>query len=144
MGNGPIVNTLQKAVRDRGLKQQISFLGSRDDVRALMAEADAFVLPSEFEGLPLVLLEAMAAGLPVIGTRVCGIREVIRDGVCGRLVPAADPAALGLAILEALLNPKKAAYWCSARGNEWHAHLPQSAWLVRRPQSTVNCCRTST
>lgn len=76
-----------------------------------MAGADVFVLPSQFEGLPLVLLEAMAAGVPVIGSRVCGIREVIRDGVSGRLVPPADPSALATAILDSLSNPEKAAQW---------------------------------
>ena len=110
-GTGPLAIALQKTARDEGLEQHISFLGNRDDVRELMASADVFVLPSQFEGLPLVLLEAMAVGVPIIGSRVCGIREVIRDGICGRLVPPADPNALATAILEVLSNPEKAAQW---------------------------------
>ncbi len=110
-GTGPLAASLQKAACDGGLEQHISFLGNRDNIRELMAGADVFVLPSQFEGLPLVLLEAMAAGLPVIGSRVCGIREVIRDGVSGRLVPPADPNALATAILDSLSNPERAAQW---------------------------------
>lgn len=111
VGTGPLENTLKRAARDQFLEQHISFLGNREDVLDLMSEADVFVLPSEFEGLPLVLLEAMAAGVPVVGSRACGIREVVRNGVSGRLVPVSSPAALATAILEVLLDPNKAAQW---------------------------------
>jgi glycosyltransferase involved in cell wall biosynthesis len=79
----------------------VSCLGHRTDVADLMTAADLFVLPSLFEGLPLVVLEAMTAGLPVIGTRVCGTTEAVVDGVTGRLVPPGDAPALAAAILDA-------------------------------------------
>ena len=77
----------------------------------MLPAADLFVLPSLFEGLPLSVLEAMAAGLPVVGTRIGGTEEAVADGMTGRLVPARDPAALAAAILEVLDDPDKAARW---------------------------------
>ena len=85
-----------------------------------MAAADLFALPSLVEGLPLVVLEAMAAGLPVVGTRVPGTSEVVIDGVTGRLVPpgrlagCGEVAALAAAILETLQDPDLAARWGAA------------------------------
>lgn len=77
----------------------VRFLGRRTDVPALMAAADAFVLPSQVEGLPMVLLEAAAAGLPVVSTDVGGVAEIVSDGVTGLLVPPADSGALAAAML---------------------------------------------
>ncbi len=77
------------------------FAGCRDDVPELMTAADFFVLPALFEGLPLVILEAIAAGLPVIGTRVCVISEAVIDEITGRLVEAGDVQVLAAAVLEA-------------------------------------------
>src|SRR5262249_48211559 len=75
-------------------------LGQVADSASQLHGLDAFVLPSLWEGLPLALLEAMAAGLPSIGTRVSGIEDVIEDGRSGWLVPPADPDALARALLE--------------------------------------------
>jgi glycosyltransferase involved in cell wall biosynthesis len=101
-GDGPMRPDLIRAIRERGLAQAVHVLGQRDDVPDLLAAADCFVLPSLFEGLPIALLEAMAAGLPVVATRVCGNDEVVIDGVAGRLVPPCNPAALAQAVVEAL------------------------------------------
>jgi glycosyltransferase involved in cell wall biosynthesis len=108
-GEGPLWDDLADQVRSRGLEGAVHLLGQRADVPDLMAAADAFVLPSQFEGLPLVLLEAMAAGLPVIGTRVCGTSEAIDDGRTGWLVAPGDVASLALAIDEVLGNRELAA-----------------------------------
>jgi glycosyltransferase involved in cell wall biosynthesis len=77
----------------------VELLGERDDVPDLLAAADGLVLASRWEGLPNVVMEAMAAGLPVVATSVGGTAELVDDGVTGRLVPADDPAALAAALL---------------------------------------------
>ena len=110
-GAGPWEGYLRECCRQNGLSHYVSFLGHRMDVTDLMAAADLFVLPSLFEGLPLVLLEAMRAGLPVIGTRVCGTNEVIMDGLNGRLVSPGDAPGLASAILDAFAHPDRGARW---------------------------------
>ena len=114
VGEGPRERRLRPLVRARGLDAHVHLVGSRPDVPELMAAADLFVLPSLLEGLLLVVLEAMAAGLPVIGTQVCGTAEAVRDGVTGRLVPVQDPEALTAALLEVLECPTLAAQWGAA------------------------------
>jgi glycosyltransferase involved in cell wall biosynthesis len=79
-----------------------------------MAASDLFVLPSLFEGLPIVLLEAMAVGVPIVGTRICGTREAITDGVTGRLVEAKVAPALAEAIRAALQQPQVTTGWRKA------------------------------
>jgi glycosyltransferase involved in cell wall biosynthesis len=76
------------------------FLGYREDPIRLLVAADVFCLSSRFEGLPIAMLEAMAAGLPVVATRVGGVPGVVTDGTEGRLVPAGDPAALAAALAQ--------------------------------------------
>ena len=77
VGDGPELDRIAERVGQDGLEQSVTLLGHRQDVPDLLAAADLFVLPSLFEGLPLVLLEAMAAGLPVVGTAVDGIIEAM-------------------------------------------------------------------
>ncbi len=72
---------------------------------------DIFVLPSLWEGLPLVLLKAMAAGLPVIATRVSGAEDIIADGENGRLIPPRQPEALARAVLELYARPDLWPVW---------------------------------
>src|SRR5690606_17021602 len=79
--------------------------GRRDDVPALLASADVFVLPSRLEGLPLSLLEALAAGRPVVASSIGGIVDVVRDGIEALLVPPDDPAALADAVRRVLHEP---------------------------------------
>jgi glycosyltransferase involved in cell wall biosynthesis len=102
VGDGPLRPELTRAIREYGLDRAVLMLGQRVDVPDLLVAANCFVLPSLFEGLPIALLEAMAAGLPVVATRVCGNEEAMIDGVTGRLVPPRDPAALAAAMLEAI------------------------------------------
>jgi glycosyltransferase involved in cell wall biosynthesis len=98
VGQGPLAEQLE-GERDRlGLGERFRFLGYREDPVRVLVAADVFCLSSRFEGLPIALLEAMAAGLPVVATRVGGIPAVITDGREGRLVPAGDPAALAAAV----------------------------------------------
>jgi len=92
-----------------GLGERARFLGIRHDVPDLLAASDLFVLPSLWEGLGLVFLEAMAVELPVVASNVSAIPEVVQDGVSGWLVPPGDPAALARAIAAALADPAERA-----------------------------------
>lgn len=96
-----------KALADfKGLGTEITFAGAIDNenVRALLAESDIFVLPSAWEGLPRSVIEAMAVGLPVVGTDVGGINELVVDGETGWLVPLGDTEALAEALASLLLD----------------------------------------
>jgi glycosyltransferase involved in cell wall biosynthesis len=105
IGDGKERPNLEQQVRQAGLEKNFLFLGSRGDVPELLACCDLFVLPSEAEALPNALLEAMAAGLPVVSTCVGGVPEIISNAVNGLLVPPNDPHALAEAILRILQNP---------------------------------------
>jgi glycosyltransferase involved in cell wall biosynthesis len=105
-GEGELRGSLQARIDDLGLSGRMRLLGNVTDLGDLMQAADLFVLPSLWEGLPLVLLEALAAGLPVIATRIRGVAEVIQDGTQGRLVPAGDSKTLAAVLEELLVNPR--------------------------------------
>jgi glycosyltransferase involved in cell wall biosynthesis len=77
----------------------VRFLRIRQDVPEVMSAADGYVLSSAWEGMPMVLLEAGAAGLPIVATQVGGNSEIVRDGECGFLVQPGDPGALAEAML---------------------------------------------
>ena len=95
-------------VHELGLQDRFFFLGFREDIPEVLSELDVFVLSSVSEGFPLVTLEAMAAGKPVVVTRCGGPEEVIDDGQTGALVPPADPEALAGKICELLADPARA------------------------------------
>ncbi|UCH58472.1 MAG: glycosyltransferase family 4 protein, partial [Anaerolineales bacterium] len=103
-GEGDLSAELKEKARSLGIQDAIRFLGNRTDVPKLLNIADGFVLPSLSEGLPLSLLEAMRAGLPVVATKLEGIEEIIRDGENGLLVEPADPKGLSQAIIRLLSN----------------------------------------
>lgn len=107
-GRGPLLEDLQRRARDLGLEDRVAFPGFTDDMKGLYRAADVFVLPSRWEGMPYVILEAMAAGCPVIATDVNGSRDLIRDGETGRLVPAGDAPALAEALDGWLSAPARA------------------------------------
>lgn len=88
-----------------GVRDRLVWVGAQEDVPRFLAAMDLFVLPSHTEGLPLTVLEAMAAGLPVIGTAVGGIPEAVRHGETGFVVPAQDPRRLAEAVTDVLVNP---------------------------------------
>ncbi len=97
-GAGPLEESIRATARQAGIEQAVSLLGLRSDVSALMQTADAFVMSSKWEGLPMVLLEAGASSLPIVATDVGGSRDAVLDGVSGYLTPVADPAAIGRAM----------------------------------------------
>jgi glycosyltransferase involved in cell wall biosynthesis len=104
-GEGAERASLEREARELGVSDRVAFIGFRTDTPALVAAADVVVLPSLNEGLPLAVLEAMAAARPVVATAVGGTPEIVRDRVTGLLVPPADPAALARAIGELLADP---------------------------------------
>lgn len=104
-GDGPERDDLAGLCSTLNLGDRVQFLGNRSDVPELMAASDLVVLPSRWEGLPLSLLEAMAAGKPVVACQVGGVSEVIRDGKEGFLVPPEAPEAFKIAIQKLLNNP---------------------------------------
>ncbi len=105
LGSGHLHEQLRAQADGLGIGDRVYLPGHRTDARMLLDAADVFVLPSRHEGMPLVLLEAMDAGLPVVATRVIGSEEVVADGVTGLLVPPGDPAALGAALSRLLADP---------------------------------------
>ncbi|MBA2255356.1 MAG: glycosyltransferase family 4 protein [Chloroflexi bacterium] len=107
-GIGPEGLALEKQARALGIADRVMLLGTHGDVPRLLQAADLFVLPSRFEGLPLSLLEAMAARVPVVATRVIGSEEVIQHGRSGLLVPVDDAPALAAAIGSVLDDPQLA------------------------------------
>lgn len=117
IGDGTERPKIEQQVKEAGLQKNFLFLGSREDIPQLLAACDLFVLPSESEGMPNALLEAMAAGLPAIATSVGGVPEVIEHNVTGLLVPPCEPAALSKAIL-ALLNNEDLRHRLARAGRE--------------------------
>ncbi len=123
VGDGGMRRPIEEAVARHGLQGRVHVLGQREDVPALLAAADLFVLPSHEEGFSNALLEAMARGLPVIATAVGGNRETVEDGVSGLLVPPRDPAALARALGALLGDPAAARHMGQAGRARVAAHF---------------------
>jgi glycosyltransferase involved in cell wall biosynthesis len=105
-GDGPLRADLAELTAELGISDHIRLLGSRADVPDLLAASDIFVLSSLTEGLPMALLEAMAAGKAVVSTDVGGIRAALDDGGCGLLVPPNDALTLADALLRLLRDER--------------------------------------
>ncbi len=108
VGDGPLKEDLARLVRELGLEGRVFLLGQRNDIHLVLGALDLFVLSSLSEGMSNVILEAMAARLPVIATKVGNNADLVEDGETGRLVPSADPDQLAEAMLELLSDPAKA------------------------------------
>jgi glycosyltransferase involved in cell wall biosynthesis len=108
VGKGDLETTLKRRTRELGLQSNVAFLGWRDDIHRIMPLLDVFVLPSLNEGMGRVLVEAMAAGRPVVASRTGGIPDLIEDGVNGCLVPPGNADALADAVLGLIQHPESA------------------------------------
>jgi glycosyltransferase involved in cell wall biosynthesis len=131
VGEGRRQEDLKRQVQALGLQDMVRFLGTRRDLPEIYRALDIFVHPSLWEGLPLALLKAMGAGLPVVATRVSGSMEAIVDGVNGRLVAPGDPPALAQAILELSRNPEEQRRLADAARRTVTAHYSLEAMLRR-------------
>ena len=128
-GEGPLLWAVAAQVARRGLAGSVRLLGQRSDLPDLMAAADLLVLPSRFEGLPLVALEALAAGLPVVASDAPGNAEVLEHDRSGWLAPAGDPAAFAATVLRALADPARMAA-VAAAGRTRHAARYSAARMI--------------
>jgi glycosyltransferase involved in cell wall biosynthesis len=127
-GDGPRRTWLVGQINSqRGFQGRVRWLGSRDDIPALLKAADVLVLPSLWEGMPNVVLEAMAAARPVIGTAVEGIEDLVVPGQTGWLVPPGDVASLAQALLEAVDSPQR----CRELGENGRHRVEQEFSLPR-------------
>lgn len=108
-GEGPLRPALEQMARRLGVDRLVRFLGHRSDMPDVLAAADIVALPSLREGLSMALLEAMAAGKPVVATSIGSIKEATRHGESALLVPARNPAALAAALAELTAHPDRAA-----------------------------------
>jgi starch synthase (maltosyl-transferring) len=135
VGEGPERGALETQIARLGLAASVHLSGWREEIPELLRAADCFVLPSLWEGMPNVVLEAMAAGLPVIATRVEGTAEVIQAGETGWLVAPGAPGAL-TAAMEQFLDDPIAARSMGERGQRrvraeytWEQMVRRYEWL---------------
>lgn len=109
VGDGPLREEIEAERTKLGLDDHVKMPGLLTDVRPWLSAMNAYVMSSEFEGLPIAMLEAMACELPAVCTDVGGIREVVREGVDGHLVAPENPLDLVAPLVEMFRNPKKMA-----------------------------------
>lgn len=107
VGDGPLKLQIEHLAQQLGISRHVVLLGVRDDVPELMNAADAFVMSSLFEGMPMALLEAHSTGLPVVATNVGGNGEVVLHAQSGYLVPPRDPESLACAMLRLMELPEE-------------------------------------
>jgi glycosyltransferase involved in cell wall biosynthesis len=108
LGEGPLRSELEREAQALEVDDRVRFAGSRPDARAIIGAADALVVSSNWEGLPLVALEALAAGTPIAASAVRGVRELLNDGENALLAPPGDAEALGAAISRLLTEAETA------------------------------------
>jgi glycosyltransferase involved in cell wall biosynthesis len=121
-GDGPQTENIRAQVAKLGVEDHVRLLGTWNNVAPLLAIADIFILPSRSEGLSRALLEAMAAGLPIVATRVEGVEEVVTDGVHGLLVPLESPAEFAKALIQMVDQPEMR----KKMGDAARAHIMRS------------------
>ena len=102
IGDGDLQEEMKTYAKTLGIQEKISFLGSQTDVYPFLREADIFLLPSKFEGMPMTIIEAMGTGLPIVASAVGGVPDMLEDYTSGVLIPC-EPEAIAQAVLE-LLN----------------------------------------
>jgi glycosyltransferase involved in cell wall biosynthesis len=131
IGAGPEAPELRALAEELGVAEKVIFAGERTDGPLLASLARLYVQPSLFEGTPNALMEAMAAGVPVVATAVDGVPEIVTHGVSGWLVPPNEPAALAEAVLGALRDTQEAET-VGRRGREMMLKEFDTATMISR------------
>ncbi len=142
VGEGPRRGDLERQASRLGIEQAVTFAGYRNDVVSAYCAMDVFALPSRHEGFGLVFAEAMALGVPVVGTRVVGSVDAVEDGVTGLLVEHGDPAALAGAILR-LFRESELRRTLVANGHDRLRREWSRETLARRTEALFEelCCQ---
>jgi glycosyltransferase involved in cell wall biosynthesis len=123
VGDGELRSSAEALRAELGLGDAVTFWGTRRDVGAILAAADLFVLSSRSEGLPISLLEAMAASKPSLATDAGAMRELIEGGACGLVVPRGDVDAMARALLAIARDPAQCERWSQAARLHYGAHF---------------------
>ncbi len=131
IGYGDEEARLRARAEAREAAGRVRFLGARRDVPALLKALDCYALPSRREGLPMAVLEAMAAGCPIVATRVGGVPSALVDGKSATLVPPEDPRALARAVVELLADPGRARRYAEEAGRTFAERFSAAA-MTRR------------
>lgn len=137
VGDGALRLAVEQALRTLGLEGRLILTGFRDDVPELLATMDVVVLSSLWEGLPIVVLEAMAAAKPVVATGLPSLNEVIVDGETGILVPVQDPARLAAAVVSLIRQPDRR----GALGRQGRERVKREFTIEHMVEATINVYR---
>jgi glycosyltransferase involved in cell wall biosynthesis len=133
LGDGSLRADLERTVKSKKLDRAVSFVGHQTDIWRWLASADLSILPSLFEGLPMVAIESLASECPIVATAVDGTPEVVLDGVTGLLVPPENPESLARAILQMMRHPNRARQMAEA-GRKFVLENFSVQQMIRRNQ----------
>jgi glycosyltransferase involved in cell wall biosynthesis len=128
-GEGPLRPALEERAKELALGSRVRFLGNRNDADRLLAAADVLAMPSRFEGLPLAALEAMSAGLPIVGCDAPGVRDAVQHDITGWLAPVGDAATLALGLQRALGKPGRR--WSAASRHRYEQEFTATQMATR-------------
>ena len=131
VGDGPQRPMLEALARERGLSDRVRFLGAIPDAARLFGALDLFALSSRSEGTPMVLLEAMGAGVPVVATAVGGVPNVVEDGVSGWIVPPEAPEQLARAMSEAVIDADARSRHATGGRQQIRRKYDFDSWILR-------------
>ncbi len=131
VGDGPLMEATRQRARALGLEEVFRLVGARRDIPAVLHALDLFALPSLWEAFPITILEAMAAGLPCVATRVQGVPEAVVDGETGLLVPPGDAGVLAQALLTLLADGGQRTRMGAAGRRRLETHFRREQMLSR-------------